>query len=99
MRHEELNPGDGSVSLFNQVIAGFNVRSGLKVHRWVSAQFPQDRRTLLGVVLCYQVAELFDDGVHELLSVSVCLPELCKHVVLSVALPHSAEEKEGGFPD
>lgn len=99
MRHEELNPGDGSVSLFNQVIAGFNVRSGLKVHRWVSAQFPQDRRTLLGVVLCYQVAELFDDSVHELLSVSVCLPELCKHVVLSVALPHSAEEKEGGFPD
>lgn len=61
------------------------------------------RRGLLGVVLCDQVAELFDDGVHELLSVSVCLPELCKHVVLSVALPHSAEENErvmmrGCFP-
>lgn len=95
--HEELtesNPGDGSVILFNPVIAGVNERSGLKVHRWVAAHFPQDRRVLLGVVLCYQVAELFDDGVHELLPVSVCLPELCKHVVLSVALPHSAEENQ-----
>lgn len=90
----ELNPEDGSVSLFNRVIAGVNERSGLKVHRWVSAQFPQVRRVLLGVMLCYQVTELFDDGVHELLSVSVCLPELCKHVVLPVALPHSAEENE-----
>lgn len=90
----ELNPGDGSVSLFNRVIAGVNERSGLKVHRWESAQLPQDRRGLLGVVLCYQVTELLDDGVHELLSVSVRLPELCKHVVLSVALPHSAEENE-----
>lgn len=52
------------------------------------------------MVLCYQVAELFDDGVHELLSVSVCLPELCKHVVLPVALPHSMEENERvSFPD
>lgn len=36
----ELNPRDGSVSLFNQVIAGFNMRSGRKVHRWVSAVSP-----------------------------------------------------------
>lgn len=63
------------------------------MHRSVLALSPRGRRTPLGVVLSYEVAQLFDDGVHELLPVSVRLPELCKHVVLPVALPHSAEER------
>lgn len=45
------------------------------------------------MVLCDQVAELFDDCINELLAVSVRLPELCKNVVLPVALPHSTERR------
>lgn len=46
------------------------------------------RRLALGVVLCDEVAQLLDDGVDELLSVSVRLPELSEDVVLPARLPH-----------
>lgn len=77
--------------MFSQVIAGLN--AGVRWCIGEREQSSRDRRCVLGVVLCDEVAELFDDRVDELLSVSVRLPELCKNVVLPVALPHSTERR------
>lgn len=52
----------------------------------------QSDALLLGVVLCDEVAELFDDGVDEFLSVSVRLPELSEDVVLPARLPHPGDK-------
>lgn len=43
------------------------------------------------MVLCNEVAQLFDDGVNEFLSVPVCLPKLGEDVVLSARLLHPGD--------
>lgn len=45
----------------------------------------------LGVVLRDEVAQLLDDGVDELLPVSICLPELGEDVVLPARLLHPGD--------